>query len=124
MVNMNTRLLLLIVLASLLAACGAPASGNLTPQEKLGRAKFVQQCAACHAIEADAVIVGPSLFGIAKTAATRVPGMDARSFIEESILEPSAFLNAGYSDLMPKTFGQTLDENELDAVIAYLYTLQ
>ena len=66
------------------------------------------------------VIVGPPL---AATAETRVAGRDARSYIEQSIFDPSAYLNPGHKDLMPKTFGPILSQEELNALEAYLLTL-
>jgi len=114
---------LIIILA--LSACGNSGSEiNFTEQEKTGQRIFSQNCASCHAKSDDLVIVGPSLAGIKTRAENRVAGQDALTYIKESILVPGAFVNEGYTDLMPPTFGDILTDEEVDALIAYLYRLE
>jgi len=89
-----------------------------------GRQLFTQYgCSACHAL-ADAGArgtVGPSLDGIGTTAASRVPGLDARAYIEQSILDPHAFVAEGFpSGVMPPNFGERLSQEQLRALIDYL----
>ncbi len=94
-------------------------------------------CFACHSTAAGVNMVGPSLAGIAATAATRVAATDytghatdAAGYIRESILLPNAALVPGatYSangqSLMPSGFDQTLKPAEVDALVAYLMTLE
>jgi mono/diheme cytochrome c family protein len=122
--------LFILGLTLLLAACApnpdSASSGRptLTEQEALGQRLFTQNCASCHAITPDTRVVGPSLYNIGETAAERVPGMDALLYIEISIIDPSDYVNEGYQDLMPSTFGTTLTGAELDALVAYLFTLK
>ena len=117
-------------LTALLAACtpypdtAPPGRPTLTEQEALGQRIYTQNCASCHATTPDTRVVGPSLHNIAETAADRVPGMDARLYIEISIIDPSDYVNEGYEDLMPSTFGTTLTGQELDALVAFLFTLK
>jgi cytochrome c len=112
----------------LLAACSASsAAANATPlseEEAFGEDLFTAHCASCHSTMGDTVIVGPPLSGVATRAETRVVGLDAAAYIEQSILEPSAYVNDGYQDLMPKTFGVVLSGDEVDALVAYLLTLK
>jgi nitric oxide reductase subunit C len=81
--------------------------------------------------------VGPSLAGIAATAANRVRGSDyhgkakdAPSYIRESILDPNAHVLVGptYStggrSLMPSDYAQTLKPDQVDEIVAYLLTLK
>lgn len=70
------------------------------------------------------IIRGPSLFGVAGRAGQRVSGMDARSYMYNSILNPTAYMVDGFQNLMPTDLGKTLTGEELDAVVAYLFTLQ
>lgn len=49
--------------------------------------------------------------------------MDARAYIEQFILDPAAYVVPGFDDLMPKTWGRVLNSEELDALIAFLFTL-
>lgn len=126
MVKRTLSLLIPIILA--LAACSSsPTSANATPlseQEAKGQQLFTQHCSSCHSTVGDAVIVGPSLAGIATRAETRVEGLSAHDYIEQSILDPSAFMVPGFDDLMPKTWGQMLTGEELDSLVAFLLTLK
>ena len=75
-------------------------------------------CGSCHAFTpagTDAE-VGPSLDAIKPTG-----GKSVEDFIRESIVEPNAVIAAGYQpDVMPKTFDQTLSDEQLDALVQYL----
>lgn len=115
MVKVQKYLLIATTMTSLLAAC-APLSS--------GQAFFLQNCAACHATNGEIVIVGPSLAGIATQAETRVAGMDARSYITQSIIHPSAYLNTGFKDVMPKSFGTYFEDQDLQDLVDYLMTLK
>jgi cytochrome c oxidase subunit 2 len=89
-----------------------------------GRFLFLRYgCNTCHTLtDVSAVgVVGPSLDGIGERAATRVPGLDARGYITESILEPSAFITPGFQDgLMPPNFSQRISAGELELIVNYL----
>lgn len=90
----------------------------------LGRRVFQQHCAACHALTPDTVIVGPSLAGIATRAGTRVPGLDARRYIELSILRPGDYVVEGFPNAMPADLGKKITGEEFDALVAFLMTLR
>jgi hypothetical protein len=61
------------------------------------------------------------LDGIGIAAASRVPGLDARSYIEQSILEPGAYVVDGFPDgVMPPNLGDRLSDAELQALVDYL----
>lgn len=113
-----------VALSMLISACSSTTEIALSEQEQLGQRMFVQNCAACHAQSGELVIVGPSLAGIGQRAENRVPNQDGRSYIENSILNPADYINEGYTNLMPPTFGDTLTDEQLDALIAYLYVLE
>lgn len=70
-----------------------------------------------------AVNVGPSLFGVSSRAGGRMEGVDSREYLLLSITKPSAYVVDGFEDLMPSSFGQSLDGEQLEALIAYLLTL-
>ena len=82
----------------------------------MGEELFVQ-CEACHGAVDGA---GPALTGMGEVAATRVEGMSAKEYLYEAIVEPSAHLVEGFSDIMPKNYGDQFSENELQALIAYI----
>jgi mono/diheme cytochrome c family protein len=122
--------MLLLIFSSLLAACDSE-NGDLSeaaapadPVINQGQNIFRQNCASCHSLTEGTVIVGPSLADIAGRAGTQVEGQTARDYIQFSILRPGDYIVDGYSDLMPTTFGTTLSGEELDALVAYLMTLE
>lgn len=103
-----------------------PQPAALTPAER-GRAEFSRapgNCAACHSLEPDVVIVGPSLAGIAGRAGERVPGQTAAVYLRNAILYPSDFIVPGYDDLMVKNLGAALTIDQVDDLVAFLLTLE
>ena len=130
------------ILAGVLAACGAPppatptVSAALDSPEALqaelsalppgkaaaGRADFTSVgCAACHSLEKDVRIVGPSLVGVAARAASRKPGYSAPLYLYESITRPGAYVVAGFPNgLMPPDFKSRLRPQDLADLIAFL----
>jgi mono/diheme cytochrome c family protein len=121
---------ILLVVCLLLAACGqgdepvSVATSTLTPQLAEGKRLFSQHCASCHAIEPEVVIVGPSLFDVSRRAIDRMPELTAQQYVELSILQPDALLVPGFDNLMPSNFGKNLNGQELDAIVAYVLSLQ
>jgi nitric oxide reductase subunit C len=118
----------LSILPFFMTACsnapGPQATPSLSPIEQEGLRLFILNCATCHANVPDSVIVGPSLSGVASRAGQRVEGMDARTYLQTSILNPAAFIVAGFPDSMPKDLGKQLTGEEFDAILAYLLTLK
>jgi mono/diheme cytochrome c family protein len=114
----------LVILSACSAAPQTAPTPTLDAQVAAGKQVFVTHCGACHSTGADTVIVGPSLAGIATHGADRVDGLDARTYLYSSIMQPSDFLVEGYEDLMPKDLAKTLTGEELDAVVAYLLTFK
>jgi nitric oxide reductase subunit C len=105
---------------------GAPPTAALTPAER-GRAEFSRapgNCASCHSLEPDVVIVGPSLAGIAGRAGERVPEQTAAVYLRNAILYPSDYLVPGYDDLMAKNLGAALTVDQVDDLVAFLLTLE
>lgn len=123
---MNFKIFIVIFSAMILAACsGAGEAGpTLTPIEQEGQAVFTLRCAQCHALTPNTVVIGPSLAGVATRAATRVPGYDAQTYLETSILLPEDYLVEGYTNTMPTNFGKELTSEELNSLVAYLMTLK
>jgi nitric oxide reductase subunit C len=123
------------------ANVGAPAASAASSDPiELGRVAFSSTppgCSACHSIAPGVNIVGPTLAGIAATAAGRVreaayhgQAKDAAGYIRESILDPNAHVltgptfSAGGRSLMPSDYGQTLKPEQVDQIVAYLLTLK
>jgi nitric oxide reductase subunit C len=95
-------------------------------------------CFACHSVTpGSGALAGPSLAGIATRAAVRVDSAgytgtadDAEEYIRASIVNPSAYLvpgamySSGGRSFMPDNYGQTLTEEQIDQLVAYLMTLR
>lgn len=84
-----------------------------------------QGCTACHSMEKDMKVIGPSFYASGQIAATRVAGESAGLYLYNSILHPNQYVvDTFLPGLMPQTYGDQLSEQELADVIAYLLTLQ
>jgi mono/diheme cytochrome c family protein len=125
------KVLFLILSLIFLAGCGGtPISTPTLPpptlnaQAQLGKQVFTRECGRCHSTTPDAIIVGPSLAGIATSAGSRVDGQDSITYLLTSILQPDAYLVEGYENLMPASLSKQLTGEEVDGVVAYLQTLE
>lgn len=81
------------------------------------------QCAACHTLDTSAPKGRcPDLTDIGINAANRVPGTDAKTYLIESLYEPSKYLVPGYGKIMPEVWKNpiALTKLEIEAVIAFL----
>ncbi len=109
------------------ATATRPAGAASKGDWRRGQNLFVGQgtCNSCHDVSAGVKIVGPSLKGVASRAGARKPPFTAEEYIRESILTPNKFVVPGFqSGLMPQTFAQTLNSQQVDDLIAYLLTLK
>ena len=103
-----------------------PPADESTPEGR-GQAVFLQAgCNACHAISGISTgNIGPVLDGLASRAGNRVSGLTAEEYIHQSIVNPSAYVVEGFADgIMPPTFGETLTEEQIGDLVAFLLTLQ
>jgi len=89
-----------------------------------GKTVFQANCSACHSTTSQDTLVGPSMLGIAERAGKMADGLDARGYIEQSILEPGAFVNEGFQNLMPATYANSLSSEDLNALVEYLLTFK
>jgi mono/diheme cytochrome c family protein len=81
-------------------------------------------CSACHSLTPGQTLVGPSLGGIATTAATRTD-LSAEMYIHESIVSPSAYVVEGFADgIMPHIFADQMSKQDLADILAFLMTQQ
>jgi cytochrome c oxidase subunit 2 len=82
-------------------------------------------CGGCHALAAAGTTgaVGPALDDLKGDAAKAGEPIDA--FIKSSIVDPGAFVAAGYSDgVMPTTFGTTLSASDINDLVAFISASQ
>lgn len=87
-------------------------------------------CVACHSLEPDKVLVGPSLAGVGTRAADRIAAADytgtatsAEEYIHESIVNPNAYVVPDFVPAMPPTYEQTIPPDQLDQLVSYLGSL-
>jgi len=75
---------------------------------------FVSSCGGCHILESAGSqgVTGPNLDEV-------LPGQEA-AMIENSIVNPGDELSPGYGNLMPNTFGASLQPAQLDELVQYL----
>jgi cytochrome c oxidase subunit 2 len=133
---MRRRLLLALALGVLLAGCGGettvaptaetvigtlPGAGTVNVAKgdpAAGKEIFTKTaqpaCSSCHtyAAASSTATVGPNLD-------QGLQGKDA-DFILESIVNPSAEVTPGFTDIMPKDYGTKLDEKQLADLVAFL----
>lgn len=83
-------------------------------------------CQSCHVVQADAVpVVGPSLYGIATVAGTRVPGQSAEEYLRIALVDPNDYVLEGYQPgIMVRTYGILLTEQQINDLVAYMLTLE
>jgi cytochrome c551/c552 len=96
---------------------GSSAAGDAAA----GEALFTDNgCSGCHQENADQP--GPSRTGMGERAATRIEGMEAADYLHQSIVDPHAFLVEGYGPIMPDTYSESLSEDDINNIVAYLLT--
>ncbi len=116
-----------------------PVSGNEDPVA-LGEALFRSAspvCTACHSTAPGVNLAGPTLAGLATRAEQTLASPDyqgkadtVESFIRESIIAPSAYLHpgamfsAGGTSFMPTTYADSLSDEQLNQLVAYLATFK
>jgi mono/diheme cytochrome c family protein len=97
------------------SVAGAPGiKGPQLPDDPGAQVFANNQCSGCHTLKAaDAAgATGPNLDRV-------IPGQTAAE-VRKSIVDPGAKITPGYSDLMPKNFGQLISPQELDALVRFL----
>ena len=75
-------------------------------------------------INEEEVIVGPSMYGLYDRSGDKVPGLSAEEYIYQSIVYPNEYIVEGYpANVMPQIF-INLSEEELQALVSYLKTIE
>ena len=87
-----------------------------------GAAAFVSGgCGGCHVFKpaGSAGQIGPGLDNLAADA--KKAGQPLADYVKQAIVDPNVYLVPGYQkDVMPKTFGQSLTAQQIDALVKYL----
>ena len=83
-------------------------------------------CAVCHSPDGSPK-AGPTWLGLFGSEETLTVGSTVivdEAYVIESILDPNAKITQGFTaDIMPKDFGEKLSESDLEAIIAYMMSL-
>lgn len=102
--------------------------GDVSPEQlvKIGEEIFHGKgtCEVCHRI-GQVGARAPDLAGVGARAAKRKPGMSAKAYLIESLLDPGAYVVEGFPPIMPKIDRPPIGLNryELWALVAFLESL-
>ena len=86
----------------------------------------VNGCTACHAID-DKRLVGPGWGGLYNSRVSLLDGSTVTAddaYLRESIRQPDARIVAGYPTGVMPAYGTLLKDDDIDAMVAYLHTLE
>ena len=103
----------------------AAASSSLSLEEYGEQLYRTKACITCHSVDGTAN-QGPTWKGIFGKTEKLADGSNVtidENYIRESILNPMAKITAGYQPIMP-TFQGILNDRDIDALIAYIKTLE
>ena len=108
------------------ATPGSPAGAALDPAAQGAELVKANGCTACHATD-DKRLVGPGWGGlydhkVKLTDGSTVEADDA--YLTESILHPNAKIVAGYTPGVMPDFSKLLTQDQVNAIVAYLHTLE
>ena len=111
------------------AAAAQAAQLAAGPSPDLGKQLIQQEpCGTCHTIAGVPGMngaIGPELTHVGTVAATRKPGMSAEDYLNESIVNPTAFIVPGFPPAMPPNGGDpNLDDQKRAAIVTYLLSLK
>jgi cytochrome c oxidase subunit 2 len=95
---------------------------------ELGAELHVSQgCIACHNVSGDAGGVGPTwkgLFGSQREFTDGASAVADEEYIRNSILNSNGQIVAGYPPVMPQNYADVLSDQQLDALVEYIKTLE
>ena len=105
---------------------GSNAGEGVTPAEFGAKLYVSKACATCHKIDGSAGGVGPSFLGRFGNQGVFEDGSTAlidENYLRESMLNPMSKVVAGFQPVMP-TYQGVLKDKEIDALIAFIKSLQ
>jgi mono/diheme cytochrome c family protein len=104
----------------------APADGPTGEPRPPQDLFVVMGCGGCHVLDVPQDAdnrgpIGPNMGNLAETAANRVPGEDAPTYVHTSIVDPNAYVVEGYQpNIMPQNFQDRMSEEEINALVEWL----
>ena len=85
-------------------------------------------CSHCHSVDGTEntnAFTGPSFKGINRRAGATVDGLSAEEYLNQSILDPRAYIVAGFAGggKMPNSYQFLLSDEDVDDLVAFLLGL-
>lgn len=78
-------------------------------------------CIGCHSQQKDVRMVGPTFYNLWDTAATRVPGLTAKEYLYQSIVDPNAYVVDTYQpNLMQQNYAALLSPQQMADILAWI----
>ncbi|WP_108471051.1 c-type cytochrome [Rhodanobacter thiooxydans] len=108
------------------SAAPGPASAALDPAAHGAQLVKDNGCLACHATD-DKRLVGPGWGGLYNAKVALADGSTVTAddaYLQESIRQPNAKIVAGYPTGVMPAYGTLLKDDEVNAIVAYLHTLE
>ncbi len=108
------------------ATPGAPTGAALDPAAQGAQLVKDNGCTACHSTD-DKRLVGPGWGGLFNSKVKLTDGSTVTAddaYLSESILQPNAKIVAGYTPGVMPDFGKLLKQDQVNAIVAYLHTLE
>jgi cytochrome c2 len=119
-------IILFVLITTVISACSAGTNqqAEIMGDPEEGRLVYENKqrirCDHCHTMDGTDLRGGPSLLGISERAGERVPGMSAVEYLEQSLLEPNAYIVEG-SEYEMKAY-QVVDPQEVDFMLPGMLT--
>ena len=117
-------LLVVFVMSACSAGASVPSTPTPDPLVLQGQQVFNARCATCHALVPDTIIIGPSLYGVAARAETRVDGQTAEEYLQLSVLRPGDYVVEGFNNVMVTNLAKELTNEDMNALMAFLLSLK
>ncbi|MBL4661797.1 MAG: c-type cytochrome [Alcanivoracaceae bacterium] len=124
---MKIKLIILLILS--LQACSDKAKSRqqgelLFYRVHIGKNNVIG-CISCHSLKTDIKTTGPSLFAIGLRAGKLIEGVSAKDYLQQSIINPDAFIVSGYSPaIMFAHYQDELTETEINSLVTFLQSLK
>ena len=102
------------------------ASASVDRAEEGRRISQETGCLSCHSVDGTN-LVGPTfqgLFGSERVFEDGTTATAEQSYVQTSILEPGDQIVQGYANVMPAVYEQQLSDDQIDAIIAFIESLE
>ena len=78
-------------------------------------------CNACHSLQKDQRLVGPSFYGLWTRSVDNPAGLSTKAYLYQSIVQPNAVIVEGYQpNLMPQNYAAVLSVQQMADILAYI----